>query len=100
MIKVLYQASDGYRLTKKYKTLRGAQRFAQKWVGSTPELGTGYAASFDGIGTIRVQGASLSDLFPEVREPSPVRASCCSDPMVRGGRCESCGQWLSDLAQA
>jgi len=64
-IKIRYRASDGYSQTRKYKTLKGAQRYAQEMVGETPEMGTGYAVSGDGIGTIRVSGTTLKELFPK-----------------------------------
>lgn len=64
MIRVTYVSCDGYRQTRKFKTLRGAQRFAHEWVGAHPDIGTRYAVSFDGIGRVTVEGVALSDLFP------------------------------------
>ena len=64
-ITVTYTSIDRYRKKGKFKTLKGAQRFAQKWVGATPSLGSFYAVSFDGIGKVTVEGATLFDLFPE-----------------------------------
>lgn len=63
-ITVYYESLDRCSKTRKFKTLAGAQRFAQKWVGKHPEIGTTYAVSGDGIGKITVVGASLADLFP------------------------------------
>jgi hypothetical protein len=72
MIIVRYLAVDGYRQTRTFKTLAGARAYAQKWVGKFPELGSDYAVSFDGIGTIRVAGgATLRELFPEEPLPEP-----------------------------
>ena len=64
-ITVRYTSVDRFSETRKFKTLKGAQRFAQKWVGDHPDLGRWYAVSFDGIGKVVVSGCSLEDLFPE-----------------------------------
>jgi len=67
-IKVRYSSIDRCVKTGKFKTLAGAQRFAQKYVGESPEMGTGYAVSGDGVGKIVVvSGCALSDLFPKVQ---------------------------------
>lgn len=65
MIKVTYQAVDGYRKTAKFKTLTGAQRFAHKWVSAHPDVGSFYAVSPDGIGRVMVEGCSIQEIFPE-----------------------------------
>lgn len=67
-ITVRYRTLDRFSKTGKFKTLAGAQRFAQKWVGKTPEIGFGYAVSGDGVGKITVDGCLLRDLFPDVVE--------------------------------
>lgn len=83
-IAVKYTAVDGFRQRRTFATLAGAQRFAQKWVGETPELGRFYAVSGDGVGKITAEfycdgGAlSLADLFPKLapaasRAPKPER---------------------------
>ena len=65
MIKVSYYSIDGYRKTAQFKTLKGAQRFAQLRVGKFPEIGRSYAISDDDVGKIVVSGAAtLRDLFP------------------------------------
>ena len=69
-IKVKYSSIDGYHKYATFKTLKGAQKFAQKWVGEHPDIGmgfgAGYAVSYDGIGKIEVAGdATLKDLFPD-----------------------------------
>jgi hypothetical protein len=84
MITVRYSAVDGYRKTRRFKTLKGAQRWAQWRVGQFPEMGSWYAVSFDGIGKVTVEGTigafgeaahrnvTLRDLFPEPEsEPLP-----------------------------
>lgn len=65
-IKVRYSTIDRFSKTGTFKTLAGAQRFAQKWVGKTPDLGSDYAVSMDGVGKVAVEGAPLYDLFPEL----------------------------------
>jgi hypothetical protein len=72
MIKVYYQSVDHCRKTRSFKTLAGAQKFAQAWVGETPELGTFYAVSADGVGKVTVSGASLKALFPKLDTPKDV----------------------------
>lgn len=61
---VIYRSADRCYIKNKYATLRGARTFAQRYVGPTPTLGSNYAVSDDGIGTIYVEGCSLRDLFP------------------------------------
>jgi hypothetical protein len=63
-ITVYYSACDGYQTRRTYKTLKGAQKFAHLYVGPHPEFGSHYAVSDDGIGSISVVGATLSELFP------------------------------------
>lgn len=63
-IRVRYQSIDRFRKTAKFKTLKGAQRFAHDWVGEHPEIGSHYAVSGDGVGKITVTGATLAELFP------------------------------------
>jgi hypothetical protein len=63
-IKVKYLAVDGYRKTRKFKTIKFAKKFAQEWIGEHPDIGCGYAISHDGIGRITVTGCTLEELFP------------------------------------
>lgn len=67
-IKVTYSTLDRFRKTRSFKTLAGAQKFAQHWVGQTPEVSTswGYAVSGDGMGKVTVRGANILDLFPKL----------------------------------
>lgn len=58
MIKVRYSSVDGYRVSRSFKTLKGARAFAQKWVGKNPEIGSSYAVSGDGIGKIEAYGSA------------------------------------------
>lgn len=81
-ITVYYRAIDHTSKTKTFKTLAGAREFAQKWVGKRPEIGIGYAVSGDGVGTVRVTGASIKDLFPDVHMERDV---------PNNGPCPDCG---------
>jgi hypothetical protein len=71
MITVRYSSIDRYRKTRKFKTLAGARRFAHTWVGEHPDLGSTYAVSFDGIGKVTVDGATLAELFPPPADALP-----------------------------
>jgi hypothetical protein len=64
-ITIRFSSLDGWRQTRKFKTLRGARAYAQKWVGEHPEIGSSYAVSGDGIGKVTVVGCTLAQLFPE-----------------------------------
>ena len=64
VIRVSYRSVDGYSKTRTFKTLKSARRFAHSWVGEHPDMGTGYAVSYDGVGRITVSGCRLIDLFP------------------------------------
>ncbi len=35
-------------------------------------------------------------MTPNANTVDPATVSCCSDPKVRGGRCDNCEQWLTD----
>jgi|GEM_PF-6925645 len=62
-IKIRYQSVDRFRESRKFKSLAGARRYAQKMVGKFPEMGFAYAVSQDGIGTLHAEGCRLEDLF-------------------------------------
>lgn len=64
-ITVVYRSIDRYRERRTFKTIEGARKFAHKWVGAHPEIGSTYAVSGDGMGKVTVNGATLADLFPE-----------------------------------
>ena len=67
MIAVRYSATDGYATTRWYKTLTAARAFAVAMVGAHPETyGSSYAVSDDGVGTVRVTGCTLAELFGAV----------------------------------
>jgi hypothetical protein len=64
VISIRYRAVDGFSKRGTFKTLAGARKFAQRFIGQTPEIGGTYAVSTDGVGTIHVSGIRLADLFP------------------------------------
>jgi hypothetical protein len=63
-IVVAYSSIDGGHKRGKFATIAGARKFAHKWVGEDADLGSSYAVSFDGIGKVTVEGATLAELFP------------------------------------
>ena len=63
-IKVHVEAVDGFKTTHLCKNLTEARKAAQEHVGATPDIGSGYAVSADGVVKVTADGASLRDLFP------------------------------------
>lgn len=63
-IRVRYRSCDGFSKSGKWKTVKAASRFARKWVGETPENGTFYAVSADGVGRVTWEGVTFGELFP------------------------------------
>ncbi len=74
MIKLKYSAVDGFRIRKRFKTLKAARRYAQEKIGKYPSFGSYYAVSDDGVGKIEaIEGVKLRDLFGEPGgNPDPV----------------------------
>jgi hypothetical protein len=66
IIRVCYSSIDRFRKVATFKTLAGARKFAQKWVGQHPEIGSHYAVSGDGVGKITVEGLLSDPQNPEV----------------------------------
>jgi hypothetical protein len=64
-IKVHIRTVDGIDKTISCATLDDARKAARNAAGEHPDLGTGYAVSADGVVTVRVDGCTLADLFPE-----------------------------------
>ena len=64
---VKYKSIDRCSRNRKFKTLEGAQKFAHKMVGETPEFGGFYVISGDGVGKITCEGCSFADLFPKLK---------------------------------
>lgn len=73
MIKLRYSSVDRVSKRGSFKTLEGARKWAQRWVGEAPDLGGWYAVSFDGVGKVEViSGCQLVELFPRcapIEEP-------------------------------
>jgi hypothetical protein len=57
-ITVRYSTIDHFRETRKFRSLKGAMRYAHRRVGPHAEISPnfGYAVSEDGIGKITVEG--------------------------------------------
>ena len=68
MITVRYSTIDHFTKTRRFKTLAGARRFAQRYLGERPELGRLYAVSGDGWGKIEAEGIPVADLFPALSD--------------------------------
>ena len=64
-ITVRVRTLDRISKTRHFATLAGAQKFAARWVGETPDLGSHYAVSFDGIATLYAS-VPLASLFPKL----------------------------------
>jgi hypothetical protein len=78
-IKVTVSGVDSYRCTRCFKTLKGAQKFAQNAVGEHPDCDDGLSAvALDGIVKVTVRGCTLTDLFPPKVEPKSLGiCTCC-----------------------
>jgi hypothetical protein len=94
-IRVRYTTIDRFSQSRRFKTLEGAQKYAAKYVGETPELGSFYAVSGDGVGKITCEGCRVSDLFPKLggsgRLTLPKSKSCCDAREIVWGFCANCG---------
>jgi len=69
---IVYSTLDGVRVKRPYWSLKGAQRYAHKMIGSTPTISWvfTYAISDDGVGKIEVFGDwTLRDIFPDSEHP-------------------------------
>jgi hypothetical protein len=66
MIKLWYHAVDGTEFSREFKTQVGAQAFAERMLGLTPEVyrESFYAVSSDGIATIEWAGTEPQKLWP------------------------------------
>ena len=72
-ITLSYAAIDGHFTQRAFTSLHEAQAFATDRVGGTPEVGTSYAVSADGVGRIDWEGCSASDLWPDLADDSWAR---------------------------
>lgn len=90
-VKVRYSSVDRFSKTGTFKTLKGAQKFAQKWVGETPEISWTfhYAVSSFGTGKVTVEGeldgkaVTIFDLFPKCEKPGSSTAEPVDEPAWR-----------------
>jgi hypothetical protein len=83
-IVVRYSSIDRYRERRTFKTLKGAQRYAQHWIGAHPSLGGWYAVSDDGVGKIEVDGCALRELFPPAVSHQYATFSCPTELPASG----------------
>ena len=66
MIKLRFTTIDGIKKTKSFKTLVGARKAAQNWLGKDATPGGYYAVSADGVVVMTIEtGCTLAELFPE-----------------------------------
>lgn len=65
MIKLRFSTIDGIRKTKRFKTVAGARKAAQDWLGKDAVIGGYYAISGDGVVKVTAEGCTLADLFGE-----------------------------------
>lgn len=102
-INVYYNTIDHYSKSGTFKTLKGARHFAQQWIGESPDIGYGYAVSFDGVGKITCSGCRLEDLFGPDPTPEVLPGCCDGCEVAAGGRaCQYCNiiiRWRSRMKQ-
>jgi hypothetical protein len=77
-IRVRYNSLDRFSQSRTFKTLEGARRYAQKWVGAHPDHTAWYAVSNDGVGRVTAS-VPMTDLFP-----SDDGCGCMTEPDERG----------------
>ena len=94
---VRYYSIDGVRQARRFSTLAGARKFAQRCVGATPEFGRTYAVSADGVGKVMVEGARLADLFPAAVAEM---AADCVDAFEAAMQAEAAAERAQDRADA
>ena len=78
-IKVSYLACDGYKKTRSFRTLKGARAFAENWVGKSPDFGSFYAVSSDGVGRVTVSGVTLRELFGQPIDEAKILAEVAAE---------------------
>ena len=100
MIVLHFRGCDGWRETKRYKTLDTASKKAQHHLGVTPEIGGGYAVSFDGIVTLHIEGTTFAELFPAT-QPKPLsdeeHTAHCEDGPNECARCARISNYRADM---
>lgn len=68
-ITVRLRTVDRFSKSRTFKTLAGAQRFAQRYVGETPCISDQWQYAVGGFGDAKIMvdgDATLYDLFPKV----------------------------------
>lgn len=92
---------EGGSARKTFKTLAGAQKYAQGRIGAHPDMGGSYAVDNYGSCKITVSGTSLRSLFPtheEIAAAAPKQkwpCHVCQTPTDKGYMVED-GEWESD----
>ncbi len=71
MIKATYTSIDRVRISRKFQTLKGAAKFVDKWTGFA-DYDRFQAVSFDGIGVVRITGATIQQLKDSLT-PTPAK---------------------------
>ena len=86
-ITIHLRSSDGYKSTRRFKTLAGARKFAREMLGEYYDIGSFYAVS--GSGTLRMtaEGASLESLLAPEPKAAPTACDCDA------GYNEDTGRW-------
>lgn len=56
---------DGVSKSRSFKRLKAARKFAERWVGKHPDIGSYYAVSQHGDAKVEVSGISVEALFAE-----------------------------------
>ncbi len=64
-IKLKYVSVDGYRKSASFKTIQGALRFINRWVGLKGDASSygNYIVSFDGVGKVVGVNVCMKDLL-------------------------------------
>jgi hypothetical protein len=77
-IRVSVRTIDRFSQTRTFKTLAGARKYAQKWVGAHPEQSTfGGVVGTYGDSKVSWSGATYDEMFPSEETGAPVT---CADP--------------------
>lgn len=66
-IKLSYRTVDRFSETRRFKTLKGARKYAHRRVGAHPDY-TWYAVDAYGTGRLTCEGCTMAELFPEPEE--------------------------------
>lgn len=92
-ITVRVSTLDHHSESRHFVTIPGARAYAARWVGRSPEMGSTYAVSGDGVARVTVLGISLKELFAEPAPPPPTKCFCedlYDEDTGRGDTCAYC----------